>query len=325
MLHVNENDQAARSLDPARQKVISIVIPVYFNAGSLETLFSELAAVEQSLNERGLGVEIIFVNDGSRDNSLELLRGFKKRRPGTKIITFARNFGAMAATKTGFDFVTGDAVIATGADLQDPTSLIPELVDRWLAGSKYAIAVRTKRDDPAMTRLFAFLYNRSARWLAPDYPEGGYSTMLLDAVALPYLRRTAGHINLNLYAYWLGFTPSIIHYERRERAHGASRWTFAKKLNLVIDTISGFSSVPIRVLSIGGICVSILSFLYGAYIALAAMLDHTTVSGFATLATLICFFSGLILVMLGVIGEYIRRIFDAVIDKPECVISEIDL
>ena len=321
-----DNPMQTAATAAQRKKLVSVVIPVYFNAEFLEGLFSELLALEKGLGERGLGLELIFVNDGSGDNSGELLRAFKKRRPATKIITLTRNFGAMAATKTGLDFVTGDAVAAIGADLQDPPALILELADRWLAGSKFVVAARKGRRDPAATRAFASLYYRIVKWLlTPNYPEGGFSVMLFDAVALPYLRRSGSHINFNLYAFWLGFTPDLIHYERRVRTHGRSRWTFRKKLNLFIDTISGFSSMPIRVLSIFGIVVSMLSFLYGANLVVAALLGYLPVTGFATLATLICFFSGLILVMLGVIGEYIRRIFDAVIDKPEYVISEVDL
>jgi glycosyltransferase involved in cell wall biosynthesis len=304
-------------------KTLSVVIPVYFNAASLPELFGEIRAFERDLRARGMSLELIFVNDGSGDRSLEILLEFKRERPSTKIVSLSRNFGAVAASKTGFKFVTGDAFIILSADLQDPAEQILPMVDQWLQGSKFVISARASRADPLVTRAFAWLYYRLVDLLVVrGYPEGGYDLMLMDRSMLAYLAASTKHTNPNMYAYWLGFDPVVLHYHRRARRHGRSRHTFAKKFKFFIDTLSGFSVVPIRIMSLIGVTVAIVSFIYGANIVINALLGNFEIRGFATLVALISFFSGLILIMLGVLGEYLWRVLDAVDNKPEAVIDE---
>lgn len=305
------------------RKVLSVVIPVYFNAESLPLLFTELQRLEQQLNSRDVDMELIFVNDGSGDNSLEELLRIKSTRPKTKVISLSRNFGAVAASKTGFQFATGDALVIQSADLQDPTEQIALMVDHWLAGNKFVLSARASRGDPPVTRMFAWIYYRILELaVVKGYPQNGFDLMLLDKAMLPYMKSSTKHTNPNLYAYWLGFNPVTLYYNRRKRQHGKSRWTFWKKVGFLVDTVSGFSVAPIRVLSAFGFIVALGSFIYGINIVLAGLLGAIPVRGFATLAALISFFSGLILVMLGVLGEYLWRVFDAVNNKPESVIDE---
>lgn len=309
-------------MDEAK-KLVSVVVPVYYNAGSLRELFDELTIVEGQLGERGVALELIFVNDGSGDDSLAELLAIKRARQKTKVVSLARNFGSVSASKTGFSFVTGDAFVLLAADLQDPPAQIVPMVDRWLAGSKFVVSARATRKDPLSTVAFSWLFYRIVRWFVlPSFPSGGFDLMLMDKVMLPYMVSSAKNTNPSLYAYWLGFTPVILHYDRRERRHGSSRWTFVKKLKYFADTICGFTVVPIRVMSSFGFIAAILSCIYGVYIATAALLGKVPVPGFATLAALISFFSGMILVMLGTVGEYLWRVFDAVANKPESVIDE---
>lgn len=306
-----------------KRKTLSVVVPVYFNAGSLPLLFVELQALERDLDARGLDLELIFVNDGSGDNSLEELLKIKAARPATKVISLSRNFGAVAASKTGFQFATGDAMVIQSADLQDPSDQILAMVDQWLAGNKFVVSARVSRGDPASTRAFAWIYYRILEVaVVRGYPKGGFDLMLLDGAMMPYMKNSTKHTNPNLYAYWLGFTPVILSYDRRTRTHGTSRWTFWKKVKFLVDTVSGFSVVPIRTMSAFGILVAIASFAYGLWIFVAGLFGAVPVQGFATLAVLISFFSGLILGMLGVLGEYLWRVFDAVNSKPESVIDE---
>lgn len=304
-------------------KTLSVVVPVYFNAESLPLLFGELKAVEAGLRERDVGLELIFVNDGSRDSSLDALLEIKRRRPATKVINLTRNFGAVAAAKTGFRFVTGDAFTIVAADLQDPLDQIVAMVDKWLQGDRFVVCVRTSREDPAASRLFSRAYYLAVRWfVASDYPASGYDLMLMDKTMLPYMAGSSKHTNPQLYAFWLGFEPAFLKGHRRPRAHGRSRWTFANKLNYFVDSLSGFSAAPIRLLSLIGVLVAFASFVYGVSIFVAALVWDFEVKGFATLAVLISFFSGLILVMLGVLGEYLWRVLDALNEKPEAVIDQ---
>jgi dolichol-phosphate mannosyltransferase len=246
----------------------------------------------------------------------------RQRRPWLKVVSLARNFGAVAASKTGLQYVTGDCFIIVAADLQDPLETVLEMVDHWRAGSRFTIATRAAREDPATTRLFAWLYYKIVRWLVVrNYPRGGFDLMLTDKLLLPYMARSGRNTNPNMYAIWLGVPPLVVPYQRRARQHGKSRWTFSKKLNFMIDTVSGFSVAPIRILSGFGMAVALLAFAYGVNIVVQTALGNTTVQGFPTIVALIAFFSGLILIMLGVIGEYIWRIFDNVSGKPETVVE----
>jgi dolichol-phosphate mannosyltransferase len=307
-----------------RTKVLSVVIPVYYNEGSLQELSAELFALEAALAERGVGLELIFVNDGSGDDSLSGLLAIKRSRPATKVISLARNFGAVAASKSALAHVTGDAFMFLAADLQDPPDQAVPMVDHWLTGSKFVVSARATRQDPIGSLLSAWLYYRIVEWFVlPGYPRGGFDLMLMDRIMLPYIMNCGKNTNPNVYAFWLGFAPTLLLYDRRKRRHGSSRWTFGKKLKFFVDTICGFTVVPIRAMSILGVVAAVLSLLYGAYIAVAALQGKVVVQGFATLVTLISFFSGLILMMLGTLGEYLWRVFDAVTSKPESVVDEV--
>ncbi len=303
-----------------------MIIPVYYNAGSLPDLFTELRNVETQLAERNVDLELIFVNDGSGDDSLAELLAIKRARPATKVISLARNFGAVSASKTGLSLVTGDAFMFLAADLQDPPQQVVLMADRWLAGSKFVVSARATRKDPPLTVFQASIYYRIVEWFVlPGYPARGFDLMLMDRVMLPYMSAWPKNTNPNVYAFWLGFTPEILLYHRRERQHGKSRWTLPKKIKFFLDTICGFTVVPIRFMSLIGIVAALLSVFYGVYIAVAALQGKIAVEGFATLVALISFFSGLILMMLGTLGEYLWRVFDIVGNKPETVVDEIFL
>jgi glycosyltransferase involved in cell wall biosynthesis len=303
---------------------ISIVIPVYYNEESLPALYQELLLLEKSLLEKGVGIELIFVDDGSGDNSFQELLKIKQQRPDTRIIKLTRNFGAVHASKTGFQFVTGDCFLTLAADLQDPPDLILQMVERWQAGAKYVVAARTDRDDPLGSKFFSFIYYRLLRrFVIRDYPDGGYDMALMDKQMLPYLQNSSKNMFTPLLAYWLGFQPVVLPYKRRKRLYGRSRWNFSQKLTTAIDALFGFSFVPIRFISMLGLLVSFASFGYGTWILINALLGRTDVAGFATVVTLIAFMQGLGIFMLGVIGEYVWRIFDEVNHRPETVIEAI--
>jgi polyisoprenyl-phosphate glycosyltransferase len=315
-------DPAEAAAAPTRGATLSVVIPVYWNEGSLPALEEGLLWLEVRLAERRMALEVIAVDDGSGDGSLAGLLAIRERRPWFKVVSLARNFGAVAASKTGLQYVTGDCFVIVAADLQDPLETVLDMVDHWRAGTQFTIATRAAREDPAATRLFAWLYYQVVRWLVvKNYPRGGFDLMLMDKLLLPYMARSGRNTNPNMYAIWLGVPPVAVPYQRRARQHGKSRWTFRKKLNFMIDTVSGFSVTPIRILSGFGMAVALLAFAYGVNIVVQTALGNTTVQGFPTIVALIAFFSGLILVMLGVIGEYVWRIFDNVSGKPETVVE----
>lgn len=302
---------------------LSIVTPVYFNAGSLPRLFDEFRALEQALRQEDVDLELIFVDDGSRDESLHLLLQFKESRPQTKVVKLTRNFGAVHCSKTGFQFVTGDAFMIVAADLQDPPSLIVEMVRRWKAGARFIICERSTRDDPFISRAYSRIYYKLLKiFVLRDYPEGGYDMALMDRAMLPHMVNSAKSIFTPLLAYWLGYTPEVIHYHRPKREHGRSGWTFAKKFTAFIDVMLGFSITPIRAISGIGALTAFCSIAYGLSVVLHALFNRLPVEGFATVVALITFLLGLIILMLGVIGEYLWRIFEETNKRPETVIEQ---
>jgi dolichol-phosphate mannosyltransferase len=156
-----------------------------------------------------------------------------------------------------------------------------------------------------------------------EFPRGGFDIFLLDKAMIPYIRDSSKNINANLLSFWLGIPHSVITYERQERRHGKSRWTFAKKLTLFTDSILGFSALPMRVTCAIGVLVSLISVAYGSLIVVDALLGNRPVPGFATLAAMISLLLGLIIIMMGMIGEYIWRIFNEVSKLPEVVVDQI--
>jgi dolichol-phosphate mannosyltransferase len=305
-------------------KTLSVVVPVFYNDASLPTLFEELQQVERSLAERSMALELIFVDDGSGDRSYDELLRIQEGRPATRVIKLTRNFGGVHAVKIGFQFVTGDCFMMLAADGQDPPDMIVRMADQWLAGSRYTVCARASRDDPLQNRFFSFLYYRLVRlYVAKDYPATGYDLALMDRARLEYLQTSAKNITTPLFAYWLGFKPTVLSYERRKRVHGRSRWTFTKRLKFMLDSLLGFSIVPIRLISLVGILVSLLSFGYGLVVVISVARGGSPVAGWASMAALVSFLLGLASIMLGIIGEYVWRTFDEVSRRPEAVIEEV--
>ncbi len=305
-------------------KVLSVVVPVYENAGSLPALFPALLDVEKKLQAIGMKLELIFVNDGSKDNSLEKLLQFKKSRRATKVINLSRNFGEMSAIKEGTKFVTGDCFLSLAADLQDPPHLIVDMAQLWLKGEKYVIAVRKSRQDPWTSKLLSRIYYWLFRWLViKDFPKGGFNIALLDGLFLPFFQNSNKGFYHSVFSYWFGFTPAIIYYDRVKRSSGKSKWTLAKKFVAFLDVFLGYSAKPIRFISILGLLVSFSSFWFGIYTVVERFYGPQVVPGYASLFAMIAFLLGLVLLMLGIIGEYIWRIFDEVNKRPSAVVRDI--
>ncbi len=303
---------------------LSIVVPVYFNELSLPILFEALSDIESKLFAKNVEMELIFVDDGSGDGSLKELLKIKKVRPATTVVKLTRNFGPFSAAKSTLQLVTGDCLVFLAADMQDSPDLILGMVDKWLAGAKFIICKRTHRADPLESKLFAYVFYKLVRFFVVEtYPSRGYDLSLMDRTMLPYLINSSKNINPQIFSYWLGFKPEVIFYERQKRAHGKSRWTLSKRVKLFLDSLLGFSVAPIRFISLIGFIVSLASFGYGTVLVINALRGKTIVLGFPTIVVILSFLLGLIIIMLGVIGEYIWRIFDEINKRPESVIDEI--
>lgn len=305
-------------------KTVSIVVPVYNNKGSLPPLFEEFKGLETELAQLDVALQLIFVDDGSKDDSFSELKKIKLQRPETTIVKLTRNFGSVSTSKTGLKFATGDCFIWIAADLQDPPELIIDMIKHWLDGEKYIIAIRKERDDPFLSKVFSAIYYWILkRFIIPDYPYGGFDLALMDKQLLSYIRDSSKNINTPLLSYWLGFQPVILEYHRRKRIHGKSQWSFAKRIKFFVDSLYGFSAFPLRLITMIGFIVSALSFLYGGSVVVNTLIGVSPSPGFPTIVALITFLLGLIIIMLGIIGEYIWRIFDQLNQRPEAVIDEV--
>ncbi|MEE2746113.1 MAG: glycosyltransferase [Pseudomonadota bacterium] len=307
-----------------QKKMLSIIFPVYFNQDSLPDLFKQMVDLEKTLLERNMELELIFVDDGSGDNSAKLLLEFQKQRANTTVIKLTRNFGAIAAAKAGIHLVSGDCFTIVAADLQEPPEQIVAMVDEWGKGKMFIISVRETRDDPIFTRLLSKLYYKIVRFFViQDYPSSGFDLMLLDKSLLPNMRELSKKVSAQMYAYWMGYQPVVLKYHRLKRPHGQSRWTLRKKIALFINNITGFTAAPLRLMGLFGLLVATVSFVYGIYILYHALFGSVSVAGFFTLAILGSFFSGFIIMMLALIGEYLWRIFDVTSGKPESIIESV--
>jgi glycosyltransferase involved in cell wall biosynthesis len=305
-------------------KTFSIVIPVYYNELNLPETIPQLLGVGKELADYHL--ELVFVDDGSGDKSLEILRNFQAQFPETiKVVKLTRNFGSMAAIQAGLTIASGDCVGMIAADLQDPPELFSEMVKHWEQGNKAVFAVRQDREEPAMQKMFSNSYYALIRKFAiQNYPNGGFDFFLIDRQVVDQVNRIQEkNTNLMALIFWLGFKPILIPYIRRNRKKGKSRWTFSKKVKLFVDTFVAFSYFPIQILSALGFLVALTAFLYGIFIFLHRVFYGVEVLGWVPTMVILTFTSGIQMTMLGILGEYLWRNLDETRSRPYYVIDEV--
>ena len=301
---------------------ISFVIAVYHNQGALCKTHEKIQSV--FLNALAAHeYEVVFVDDGSKDESLRELLSLRDQDSRVKVITFTRNFGQMAAMLAGFKQATGDAVINISADLQDPIELIPQVVEKWIGGAEIVICHRTDRSDTFLAKLFSRLAYGVLRISLPDIPPGGFDFVLMDRKVMDAFNAIdVRHRFFQGDLLWTGYRTSFIPYVRLKRTIGKSQYNLGKKLKNFLDAILDASYLPIRFISLVGAITSALGVLYSVSIVIAWLRGETPFSGWAPLMIVILLVGGLIMVMLGVIGEYVWRINEEVRKKPNYVIRD---
>jgi len=301
---------------------ISFVIAVYHNEGAISKTYEKIQTVfSNELIEHEY--EIVFVDDGSTDGSLQEMLDLREQDHRIKIIAFTRNFGQMAAMLAGFKEATGDAVINISADLQDPVELIPKMVKQWQAGSEIVICHRTDRSDPFMAKLFSRLAYGVMRLSIPQMPSGGFDFVLMDRVVMDEFNAVdVRHRFFQGDLLSTGYRMSCIPYVRLERTIGVSQYNFGKKLKNFLDAVLDASYLPIRFISLVGLIISTLGVLYSISIVISWLGGGTPFQGWAPLMIAVLLVGGLIMVMLGVIGEYVWRINEEVRKRPNYVIRD---
>lgn len=301
---------------------LSIIIPVYYNSDTLEKLYEDLK--EKVLNKLP-EYEIVMVDDGSGDNSWEVITGLKAKDPNIVAVKLSRNFGEHSAILAGLSVCTGDCAVTKQADLQEDSSLILQLYDKWQEGYKVVLAARASREDSFFTKLTAGIYYRAIRRFVTDrMPAGGCDCYLIDRKVIDtLLAMDELNSSLTMQVLWVGFRSTVIYFDRKEREAGKGRWTFAKKFKLMLDSFVSFSYLPVRLMWMTGFLFFIFSIVMGISILAEYFTTGTPIAGWPSLMCVLLLSTGLILWMLGMIGEYLWRTFDASRNRPAFIIDEI--
>lgn len=303
-------------------KKISFIVAVYRNAGAITKTYEKIKGVfAQDLPD--YDYEFVFVDDGSDDGSLEEILALREQDERVKAITFTRNFGQMAAMLAGLSNVSGDAAINISADLQDPAELIPQMVSKWATGSEIVVCYRTDRSDTLAAKLFSKFAYGALRLSIPEIPPGGFDFVLMDRAVLDEFN----NIDVRNRFFqgdllWTGYRTEFIPYVRLKRTIGKSQYNIRKKLKNFLDAFLDASYLPIRFISLAGFVTAALGVLYSITIVASWMMHSTPFSGWAPLMIAVLVVGGLIMVMLGIIGEYIWRIYDEVRKKPNYVVRK---
>ena len=300
---------------------ISIVVPVYYNEDTLMDLYRDMKTkILGTIGE----YELVFVDDGSGDDSWKIMNEIKALDENVHLVKLSRNFGEHAALLAGLSVCTGDCAVTKQADLQEDSALILEMYERWKNGNKVVLAVRRSRDENAVKVFFANMYYAMVRkFVNKNMPVGGCDCYLIDRKVIEVLERLdEKNSSLTLQVLWSGFRTDMVYFDRKDREKGKSRWTFAKKFKLVLDSMMSFSYAPIRFM----IFIGIIFDLFAVILLISVLAEYftkgTPILGWSSLMCVILLASGLILSMLGILGEYVWRALDASRSRPPFIIDE---
>ena len=302
----------------------SFIIPVYNEEETLLEMYRRVRAVMDRMDG---AVELIMVNDGSRDRSLSLLRDLHEKDSRVCYLSLARNFGHQIAVTAGLNYVRGDAIVILDADLQDPPELIPDLVEKWRQGYQVVYAQRTqRRQESWLKRLPAYLFYRVMQRLADvDIPLDTGDFCLMDRRVVDVLNRMPEH---NRYIRglrsWVGLPQTSIHFEREPRFAGDVKYTFRKSLSLAANGLVTFSRVPLRLSTYVGLLAAAVAILMAILVLYWRIFTpHSPLTGFATILIAVFFLGAVQLVSIGILGEYVGRIYEEVKGRPLYVLSEV--
>ncbi len=295
---------------------LSIVVPVFNEDEVLPEFHRRLSVV---LDKAAVDAEIVYVNDGSRDQTIALLFELHRTDPRVAVVDLSRNFGKEVAMSAGLDHATGDAVIVMDVDLQDPPELIPEMLAAWQSGSDIVLMRRRSRAEESwVKRATAHTFYRTLRTLAAiDIPEniGDFRLMSRRAVDAVRSLPERSRFMKGIFA-WIGFPSHTIDYDRVSRGAGRTKWNYWRLWNFALEGITSFSAMPLKLASYVGLASAIAAFAYGVYVIVKTMLFGDPVQGYPTLVVLMLFLGGIQLMALGIIGEYLARMFVEVKQRP---------
>ena len=317
-----QTEERSDSFRPiANAMLLSVVVPFFNEERSLDAFFGETDSVLRTLSCR---VEYICVNDGSSDATLNRLRDRLASDKRLRIVSLSRNFGKEAAISAGLVHARGDAVVVIDADLQDPPEIIPEFLQRWSQGYDVVYGVRASRESDtwlkrATARMFYTFFNRLTD---VRIPEGAGDFRLLDrrVVDVLLLLPERNRFMKGLFA-WVGFRQTGVEFSRQARVAGSTAWSYLRLLNFAVDGLTSFSILPLRLASLGGIVTSFLGLAYALFLVVRTLAFGTDVPGYASIMVAIMVLGGFQLVSLGLIGEYLGRLYMEAKQRPLFVVS----
>lgn len=302
--------------------LISIVIPMYNESEGVEALFASLLPI---LNQITTVWEVVCVDDGSKDDTAARVMAKHKEEPRIKLVRFSRNFGKETALTAGLFHASGQAVIPIDADLQDPPELILEMMEKWKQGYKVVIATRRFRiGDGLMKRLTAKIFYRLIHKISRiDIPENTGDFRLMDREVVEAVKRLRERTRFmkGLFS-WVGYTTAQIYYDRKPRAAGRTKFNFKNLWKLALDGIYSFTTVPLQVWTYIGAVVSTFSFVYAIYLIVRAMVFGVDLPGYTSIMVAVLFMGGIQLISLGIIGEYVGRIYRETKQRPLYLVQE---
>lgn len=306
--------------------LLSIIVPVKDEEQSIGPFVARVTTVLEGSATIGVGAfEILFIDDGSSDGTLEVIRRAHQKDPRIRALSFSRNFGKEAALSAGIDHARGDCVVPMDVDLQDPPEVIPEMIARWRDGFDIVYGVRDNRESDSLPkRLTADLYYRAHNWLSEDkIPEHAGDFRLLDRKAVDVIRtmRERNRFMKGLFA-WAGFRQTSITYTRPARETGTSKFSYWRLWTFALDGITSASTVPLRVWSYLGGVVALFALAYALFVVVRTLAFGVQVPGYASLMVAVLFLGGLQLLSLGVLGEYVGRILIEAKARPLYVIRD---
>ena len=300
----------------------SVIIPVYNEEKVIEEAHKQIQNILEKTNEE---YEIVFIDDGSNDRSPQLLKEMSKNDERIKTILLSRNFGQQAAISAGLDKASGNAIIFMDADLQDPPRVILDMIKKWKGGYEIVYGKRIERKgENLIKKITAAIFYRLLKKMAKcDLPLDVGEFRLIDRKVADELKKFK---EKNRYVRglisWLGFKQTEVEYIRDERAAGETKYTTAKMIKLSLDAVTSFTYAPLKLAMYAGFLISGMSFIYLMVVLYQGLFTKSTVAGWASITAINLFFNGMVLIILGIYGEYIGRIYDEAKDRPLYVVSE---
>ena len=305
------------------KKKITILIPCFNEQDSLPSLCESLMMMANS--QGAYDWEFLFVNDGSSDDTLNIIKLYKERDTRISYLDLSRNFGKENAMLAGFDYATGDCVVIIDADLQDPPTLIPDMIALWEQGVEDVYARRLDRGKESWLRrkLSLMFYSLLQKVSKLDILENVGDFRLLDRKCIDALKKMREHERYTKGMYcWIGFKKQEITFERNNRMFGKSSMSFGTLFNLAIDGIVSFTTIPLRLATIVGLTISVFAFFYMCFFLIRTLVVGDPVQGFPTIIIVMLFLGGANLLFLGIIGEYIAKIYNETRNRPNYVVRE---